>query len=71
MVKELAAVSTTDDVYRVFLSYLGNPTTNPTVFRSLTLRKEVQKLTANPVARMVNPISLVSVRNAERLEKTF
>ena len=71
MVNELAAVSTTDDVYRVFLSYLGNPTTNPTVFRSLTLRKEVQKLTANPVARMVNPISLVSVRNAERLEKTF
>ena len=71
MVGALTAAKTTDDVYRVFLSYLGNPTTDPNVFRSLTLRKQALALTANPVARLVNPVSYVSFRKAEQLERMF
>lgn len=71
MSKQLAEATTTDDVYRIFLSYLGNPTTDPKIFRSTTLRKEVAALTANPVARLVNPINLVSFRRAEKLDRLF
>ena len=71
MVKALTAAKTSDDVYRVFLSYLGNPTTDPKIFRSTTLRKEVAALTANPVARLVNPVSYVSFRKAEQLDRVF
>jgi hypothetical protein len=71
MVAALTAAKTTDDVYRVFLSYLGNPATDPKIFRSATLRKEVAALTANPVARLVNPISYVSFRKAEQLDRMF
>jgi len=71
MSKQLAEATTTDDVYRIFLAYLGNPTTDPKIFRSTTLRKEVAALTANPVARLVNPINLISFRRAEKLDRVF
>ena len=71
MSKQLAEATTTDDVYRIFLSYLGNPTTDPKIFRSTTLRKEVAALTANPVARLVNPVNLISFRRAEKLDRVF
>ena len=71
MVAALAAAKETDDVFRVFLGYLGNPTTDPKIFRSTTLRKEALALTANPVARLVNPVSYLSFRKAEQLDRMF
>jgi hypothetical protein len=71
MVGALTAAKNEDDVYRIFLSYLGNPTTDPKIFRSTTLRKEALALTANPVARLVNPVSYMSFRKAEQLDRMF
>jgi len=71
MVVKLTDAKTSDDVYRVFLEHLGNPTTDPKIFRSTTLRKEALALTANPVARLVNPVSYVSLRRAEQLDKMY
>ena len=71
MVNELTAATTVDDVYRVFLGYMGNPATDPAVFRSMALRKEALNLSANPMAKLVNPLSLVPIRYAETIERAF
>lgn len=71
MVVELTAAKTADDVYRIFLSHLGNPTTDPKIFRSTTLRKEALSLVANPMGKVVRTVPLGAFKKLEDLEKAF
>lgn len=71
MVTALTAAKTSDDVMRVFLEHLGAETTDPNIFRSMSLRAQAGQLVANPLAKIVDPISLVPVRFAETVERNF
>lgn len=71
MVNKLTDAKTAEDVYRIFLTYLGNPTTDPKIFKSLTLRKEAMALSANPLARLVNTVPRGAFAKLETLEKAF
>ena len=71
MVVALTAAKTSDDVFRVFLEHLGHETTDPNIFRSMTLRKEANALVANPLAKLVDPVSLVPLKFAESIERSF
>lgn len=71
MVQALTDSKTADDVFRVFLTHLGHETSDPNIFRSMALRAEAGKLVANPLARLVDPVSLVPIRFAETMERSF
>lgn len=71
MVTALTAAKTSDDVMRVFLEHLGAETTDPNIFRSLSLRAEAGNLVANPLGKLVDPISLIPTRFAETVERNF
>lgn len=74
IVTALTAAKTPDDVLKVFLEHMGVETTDPrNIKASLTLGLKAQagKMTPNPLARMVDPVSLVPARFAETVEKSF
>lgn len=71
MVVALTDANTTDDVYRVFLEHMGQETTDPRIFKSFSLRSEVGNLVANPLARLVDPVSLIPVKWAEAMERSY
>jgi hypothetical protein len=74
IVTALAAATTSDDVLRIFLTHLGAEGTDPRGIKaslSLGLRAEAGKMSVNPLARMVDPVSFVPVRFAESVEKSF
>lgn len=71
MVVALTAAKTTDDVYKVFLEHIGAETTDPRLFKSLSLRSEAARMSTNPLARLIDPVSLVPIRYAENLDKVF
>lgn len=71
MVIALTDAKTSDDVYKVFLAHMGQATTDPNIFRSMSLRSEVGKLVANPLAKLVDPVSLIPVKWAETIERSY
>lgn len=74
IVQALTDAKTPDDVLKVFLEYMGVQTTDPRGIKaslSLGLKAQAGKMTANPLARMVDPISFAPVRYAEAIEKSF
>ena len=71
MVIALTDAKTADDVYKVFLAHMGQETTDPKIFRSMSLRSEVGKLVANPLAKLVDPVSLIPVKWAESIERSY
>lgn len=71
MVIALTDAKTVDDVYKVFLAHMGQATTDPKIFRSMSLRSEVGKLVANPLAKLVDPVSLIPVKWSETIEKSY
>lgn len=71
LVTALTAAKTPDDVYRVFLGHLGAEATDPNIFRSASLRVRAGQMTANPLARLTDPVSLVPLRFAETIERSF
>jgi hypothetical protein len=71
MVVALTAAKTTDDVFKIFLEHMGHETTDPNIFKSMSLRKEANQLIANPLAKLVDPVSLVPLKFAESIERSF
>ena len=71
LVDELTKAGTVDDVYRAFLKHMGQENTDPNIFRSLSLRKEVNALRANPVATLVDKINPLSVKHVELIDRLF
>ena len=68
-VKSLAAAKTSDEVLATFLSIL-NPSMDPLMFRSLSLRLK-SGLLANPAMRLVDSPDLKLVKIAETIDRTF
>ena len=71
MTTALTAAKSGDEVIKVFLEHLGAETTDPAIFKSLALRGEAARAAANPMARLVNPVSLVPLKFAEKLDRQF
>lgn len=74
MVDSLVAAKTSDDVLKVFLNHMGVESTDPRNLKaslSLGLKAQAGKMTANPLARLVDPVSFTPVRMAEAIEKSF
>ena len=71
MVIALTEAKTSEDVYRVFLEHMGQATTDPKIFKSMSLQSEVGKLVANPLARLVDPVSFIPVKWAETMERSY
>ncbi len=71
MVLALTAAKTTDDVYKVFLEHIGAETTDPRFFKSLGLRSESARMATNPLARLIDPVSLLPITYANNVDKVF
>lgn len=71
MVNELTNATTTDAVYRVFLKHLGQEQTDPNIFRSATLRGEVNNLKATPMATLVSKINPLTMKYVEAIDRSF
>lgn len=74
MVDALVAAKTSDDVLKVFLNHMGVESVDPRGLKaslSLGLKAQAGKMTANPLARLVDPVSFTPVRMAEAIEKSF
>ena len=70
MVKLLGAANTSDDVLRVFLQQFGVEP-DPKIFKSLVLRGEIGRLNPSPLARVVQPVNLLSLRTLENLDRVY
>jgi hypothetical protein len=71
MTKELVDATTSDEVLSIFLKHLAAPTSDPTVFRSLTLRAEAAKLGNSPLFKVVPPVANKAIAQVEKIEKGF
>jgi len=71
LVVALTAAKSADDVMRVFLEHLGSATTDPSIFKSATLRGESARAAMNPMARLIDPVSLIPLKYAERIDRQF
>ncbi len=71
MTQQLAAATTSDEVISIFLKYLAAPTSDPQVFRSLTLRGEAARMAGNPLFKIVPPVAEKAIKQVERIEKGF
>lgn len=71
MVVELGKADNADDVLRIFLQQMGSAETDPQIFKSLALRSEAANLSTNPLARVVQPVSLVPLRALENLDRVY
>jgi hypothetical protein len=71
MVKELADASTADEVISIFLRHLAAPTSDPSVYRSLSLRGEAALASKNPIYKMVAPVARPALSIVEKTERNF
>ena len=71
MTKELVDAKTGDAVISIFLKHLAAPTSDPQIYRSLTLKGEAAKMANNPLFKVVPPLSNKAIAMAERVEKGF
>lgn len=71
MVNSLTAAKTGDEVMKVFLEHLGAESTDPRIFRSTALRGEAARATINPLGRLVDPVSLIPLKYAEKIDRQF
>ena len=71
MTKELVDATTGDEVISIFLKHLAAPTSDPKVYRSLTLKGEVAKMANNPLFKVVPPLANKALAQVERIEKGF
>ena len=71
MTQELVAATNADQVISVFLKHLAAPTSDPKVFRSLTLKAEAAKLANSPIFKVVPPVAQKAIAQVERIEKGF
>ena len=71
MTKELVDATTGDEVLSIFLKHLAAPTSDPKIFRSLTLRAEAAQLANNPLFKVVPPVAQKAIAQVERIEKGF
>ena len=71
MTKELVDATTGDEVLSVFLRHLAAPTSDPKIFRSLTLRGEAARMANTPLFKVVAPIANKAITQVERIEKGF
>jgi len=71
LVVSLTAAKTADDVMKVFLEHLGAATTDPTIFKSAALRGEAARASTNPLARLIDPVSLIPLKYAEKIDRQF
>ena len=71
IVKELTDATNENQVYSVFLKYLGQEGTDPNIFRSPSLRMQATQLKANPLVKMIDPINMRAIKLAQNTEKSF
>lgn len=71
IVKELTDAQTENDVYGIFLKYLGQEGIDPNIFRSPSLRLQASQLKASPLVKMIDPINMKAIKLAEMTEKSF
>jgi hypothetical protein len=71
MTQELVAATNGDQVISVFLKHLAAPTSDPKVFRSLTLKAEAAKMANSPIFKVVPPLANKAIAQVERIEKGF
>jgi len=71
MTQELVTAKTGDEVISIFLKHLAAPTSDPKVFRSLTLKAEAAKMANNPLFKVVPPLASKAIAQVERIEKGF
>jgi len=74
MVQALTAAKTSDEVLGVFLEHMGVEGIDPRNIRhslSLGIQAQSGKLVTNPLARLVDPISLAPVHFMETVSKSF
>lgn len=71
MTQELVAATNAEEVISVFLKNLAAPTSDPKVFRSLTLKAEAAQMANNPLFKVVPPVASKAIAQVERIEKGF
>jgi hypothetical protein len=71
MTKELVSATTPDQVISIFLKHLAAPTSDPQIYRSLTLKGEAAKMANNPLFKVVPPLANKALAQVERIEKGF
>ena len=71
MVNSLTAAKTGDEVMKVFLDHIAPQAADPQIFRSLALRNQAARLAVNPLARLVDPVSLIPLKYAEKIDRQF
>lgn len=71
MTKELVDATTSDEVISIFLRHLAAPTSDPKIFRSLTLKGEAAMLANKPLFKVVAPVVQRAIPWVEGTEKNF
>lgn len=71
MVNSLTAAKTGDEVMKIFLQHIAPQTADPNIYRSLALRNQAAQLSVNPLARLVDPVSLIPLKYAEKIDRQF
>jgi len=71
MTKELVSATTPDQVISIFLKHLAAPTSDPQIYRSLTLKGEAAKMANSPLFKVVPPLANKALAQVERIEKGF
>jgi hypothetical protein len=71
MTKELVDATTVDEVLSIFLKHLAAPTSDPKVFRSLTLKGEAAKLGNSPLFKVSPRLAEKAISQVERIERGF
>lgn len=71
MTKELVDATTVDQVLSVFLKHLAAPETDPSVYRSLTLRGEARLNTHKPLFKTILPVAKKALKIVEKTERNF
>ena len=71
MTKELVDATTVDQVLSIFLKHLAAPETDPSIYRSLTLRGEAALNVQKPLFKTTAPVVQKALSIVERTEKNF
>lgn len=71
MTKELVDATTVDQVLSIFLKHLAAPETDPSVYRSLTLRGEAALNVQKPLFKTTAPVVRKAISIVEKTERDF
>jgi len=71
MTQELVAATNAEEVISIFLKNLAAPTSDPKIFRSLTLKGEAAQMANNPLFKVVPSLATKAIAQVERIEKGF